>query len=82
MAAAEQINHPQHYGGADNPYEAIKVIEAWELDFKLGNTVKYISRAGKKNPHKELEDLKKAAWYLNRKIEQLEKSSPSSAPLR
>jgi hypothetical protein len=72
--AAEQINHPQHYGGADNPYEAIKVIEAWELDFKLGNTVKYISRAGKKNPEKELEDLKKAAWYLNRKIEETEKA--------
>ncbi len=80
--ATEQINHPQHYGGADNPYEAIKVIEAWELDFTLGNTVKYISRAGKKNPQKELEDLKKAAWYLNRKIEQMEKSAPSSAPLR
>jgi hypothetical protein len=66
----EQVNHPKHYGG-DTPYEAIKVIEAWELDFCLGNTVKYISRAGKKDPAKELEDLKKARWYLDRKIKQL-----------
>ena len=42
------VDHPSHYGGADNPYEAIKVIEAWQLGFCLGNTVKYISRAGKK----------------------------------
>lgn len=39
----EQVNHPKHYGGAENPYEAIKVIEAWSLGFCLGNTVKYIS---------------------------------------
>jgi hypothetical protein len=67
------VNNPEHYGGATNIYEAIKVIEAWDLDFHLGNTVKYISRAGKKNPEKELEDLKKAAWYLQRKIDNLEK---------
>ena len=41
---SEQVNHPQHYGGENNPYEAIKVIEAWDLDFHLGNTVKYIPR--------------------------------------
>ena len=46
--SGEMVNNPLHYGGADNPYEAIKVIEAWDLDFHLGNTVKYISRAGKK----------------------------------
>jgi hypothetical protein len=67
------VNNPLHYGGVDNPYEAIKVIEAWDLDFHLGNTVKYISRAGIKNPQKELEDLKKASWYLQRKINNLEK---------
>ena len=67
----EQVNHPQHYGGEDNPYEAIKVIDAWELGFSLGNTVKYISRAGKKD--KELQDLKKALWYLQHHIETLEK---------
>jgi hypothetical protein len=67
------VNNPEHYGGATNIYEAIKVIEDWDLDFHLGNTVKYISRAGKKNPEKELEDLKKAAWYLQRKIDNLTK---------
>jgi hypothetical protein len=69
----EMVNHPNHYGGELNPYEAIKVIDAWGLDFCLGNTVKYISRAGKKNTDKELEDLKKALWYLQHKIETLEK---------
>ena len=70
---SEQVNHPQHYGGADNTYEVIKVNEARDLDFHLGNTVKYISRAGKKGTDKELQDLKKALWYLQRKIENLEK---------
>ena len=70
---SEQVNHPQHYGGEDNPYEAIKVIEAWDLDFHLGNTVKYISRAGNKGTDKELQDLNKALWYLKRKIELLQK---------
>ena len=73
MEEKEMVNNPLHYGGAGNPYEAIKVIEAWGLDFHLGNTVKYISRAGFKNPEKELEDLKKAAWYLQRRIENLQK---------
>jgi hypothetical protein len=68
----EMVNHPQHYGGNDNLYEAIKVIEAWDLDFHLGNTVKYISRAGKKDSDKELQDLKKALWYLERKINNIE----------
>ena len=69
----EAVNHPQHYGGENNQYEAIKVIEAWELDFCLGNTVKYISRAGKKD--NIVQDLKKAKWYLEHKIAQLETSS-------
>ena len=73
MEKNEMENHPSHYGGIDNPYEAIKVIEAWDLDFHLGNTVKYISRAGKKNVDKELEDLLKAKWYLDRKIEKIRK---------
>jgi hypothetical protein len=68
----EMVNHPNHYGGAENVYEAIKVIENWDLDFHLGNTVKYISRAGKKGTDKELQDLKKALWYLERRIQNLE----------
>lgn len=62
----ERVNHPPHYGGADNPYEVIKVIEAWELNFNLGNAVKYISRAGKKEDL--IEDLEKAIWYLKREV--------------
>lgn len=68
---SENINHPSHYGG-DTTYEAIKVIEAWELGFNLGNVVKYISRAGKKPKNYKVEDLLKAKWYLDREIEMLE----------
>jgi hypothetical protein len=75
LAAVEAVNHPAHYGGADNPYEAIKVIEAWGLGFCLGNTVKYISRAGRKAAAPTLQDLKKARWYLDREISNLEKRS-------
>jgi hypothetical protein len=62
----EAVNNPAHYGGADNPYEAIKVIDAWDLNFNLGNTVKYIARCGKKD--NEIQELEKAAWYLNNEI--------------
>lgn len=62
---------PKHYGGPDNPHEAIKVIEAWELDFCLGNAVKYISRCGKKSGESDLDDLRKAKWYIERRIKQL-----------
>ena len=65
----EAVNHPEHYGGERNPYEAIKVIEAWGLDFHLGNVVKYVSRAGKKGAAKQ--DLEKAKWYLERAIHNL-----------
>ena len=72
----EMVNHPDHYQfGKNNEYEAIKVIEAWDLDFHLGNTVKYISRAGKKGTDKELQDLKKGLWYLERKINNLENNN-------
>lgn len=67
----EKVDHPPHYGGGDNPYEAIKVIEAWDLDFCLGNTIKYISRAGKKSKDTKIQDLEKALWYLQRKVDTL-----------
>ena len=75
----EMVNHPSHYGGADNPYEAIKVIEAWEADFNIGTTLKYLCRCGKKTigggaEEMRLEDLKKARWYLDREIQNIEKS--------
>ena len=69
---SEKVNGPAHYGGADNIYEAIKVIEAWNLGFCLGNVVKYISQAGKKRESNLLEDLKKARWYLDREIKNIE----------
>ena len=74
MSNKEMINHPNHYGGADNVYEVIKVCEAWDLhrDAYLFNVVKYVARAGKKDPEKEIEDLKKAAFYLDRRIKLLE----------
>ena len=65
----EMINHPQHYN--QGKFEAIDVIEDWKLNFNLGNTVKYISRAGHKDDI--IQDLKKSLWYLNREIERLEK---------
>lgn len=66
-----KVKHPKHYGGKDNPYEAIKVIEAWGVGFNLGNTLKYISRAGKKDDI--IQDLEKALFYLDREIQNLKK---------
>lgn len=66
----EYVNHPKHYL-KDSGHEVIDVIDAWELDFKLGNAVKYIARAGKKDKHKSIEDLNKAVWYINNFIEKL-----------
>ena len=71
---AEKVNHPDHYGGESNPYEAIKVIEAWDLNFHLCNVVKYISRAGKKSKS-NIEDLKKAEWYLSRYVQFIQKTN-------
>lgn len=73
MSKKEQVNHPAHYGGKNNPYEAIKVIEALGFSFCLGNTFKYMTRAGKKSSAPRIEDLEKAQWFLNREIERLKK---------
>ena len=62
----EAINHPPHY--ADGKIEVIDFIEDKNLNFNLGNVVKYVARAGKKDKSKELEDLEKALWYLQREI--------------
>lgn len=64
------VNHPSYYQGK---IEVIDFIEDKHLGFNLGNCVKYISRAGKKNPDKLIEDLKKARWYLDREIKNMEK---------
>lgn len=60
----EKINHPEHCKG--NKYEAIDIIDDYQLGFNLGNAVKYILRAGKKGD--TLEDLKKAKWYIKHEI--------------
>ena len=65
----DPVNHPSHY--TDGGIETIDFIEAKQLDYYTGNAVKYISRAGKKDPSKEVQDLEKAVWYLKRKIERL-----------
>ena len=72
------VNDPSHYGGKDNPYEVIKVLEAWKLEKNayLWNTVKYIARADHKG--NALQDLKKAQYYLNREIANREKGQPTN----
>jgi hypothetical protein len=64
------VNNPPHY--TYSSIEPIEIIEAWELNFHLGNVIKYVCRATKKNG---LEDLKKARWYLNRYIEKIEREN-------
>ena len=66
VAAPDNVNHPAHY-----TYGSIEVIDAIEgllLPYHLGNAVKYIARAGRKDPAKTEEDLRKAIWYINRYI--------------
>lgn len=66
--ADESVNHPKHY--TQGSIEVIDAIEAWQLNFRLANVVKYVARADHKN--NKLEDLKKARWYLDREISKLE----------
>lgn len=70
----EHVNHPNHYGGAENPYEVVKIAEATGLDKDayLFNVLKYIVRSGKKNDNPPVQDLKKALWYLDRRIKTME----------
>lgn len=77
----EQVNHPQHYGGKENPYEVVKVAEAWGLDKDayLFNVLKYIGRSGKKDDNPPIQDLKKASWYLDRRIEVLKKQDNTNS---
>ena len=72
----DPVNHPSHY--TDGKIEVIDFIEDKNLNFHLANAVKYISRAGKKDPSKEIEDLKKARWYLDRYIQKLESDNAST----
>ena len=67
----DPVSHPAHY--TVGKIEVIDFIEDKGLNFHRGNAVKYIARAGKKDPTKEIEDLKKARWYLDREINRMEK---------
>lgn len=69
----DSVNHPSHY--TDGKIEVIEYIEDKKLDFCLGNAIKYISRAGKKDKTKEVEDLEKAIWYINRKIKEIQETN-------
>ncbi len=66
----DKVNHPSHYN--TGKIEVIEFIEDQSLPFHLGNAVKYICRAGKKDPTKEIEDLQKALWYIRRRLELFE----------
>ena len=68
LVDSDPINHPAHYTTLAG-VECIDVVE--RFNFNRGNTIKYIWRAGHKG--NELEDLRKAAWYLNREIERVER---------
>lgn len=67
----DNVDHPRHYTGFSNSAQVIDITE--NLTFNRGNVVKYVARAGRKSAETELEDLKKARFYLSREIERLEK---------
>lgn len=76
------VNHPAHYNSGK--IEVIEFIEDQGMGagFCLGNAIKYIARAGKKNPEKTIEDLEKARWYLSRQIEVLKAAAEDRSPKR
>ena len=78
MKITDNVNHPNHYCEGRR-YEPWDVIIDWQLDYLTGSAVKYLSRAGRKDPSKETEDLRKAIAYIEKRIEVLEsiKSSDS-----
>lgn len=76
----DNVNHPSHYNSGK--IEVIEAVEDWGLGYHCGNAVKYTARAGKKDPKKEVEDLKKAVWYLKRQIEILEASKENREVVR
>ena len=67
----DSVNHPSHY--TDGEIEVIDYIEDKHFPYHLGNAIKYISRAGKKDPGKTVEDLRKAVWYIERYISFIDK---------
>ena len=74
---SDMVNHPSHY--TDGNIEVIDFIEDKRLNYHRGNALKYLCRAGKKDPEKEVEDLQKAVWYINREIQRLEAQKQKDA---
>jgi hypothetical protein len=72
---ADMVNHPPHYKTHPSGVECIEITE--HMNFNCGNAVKYIWRAGDKGS--EIQDLEKAAWYINREIERLKKMAPGGS---
>lgn len=80
MNYENNVSHPAHYNSGK--IEVIEAIEDWGLNFHRGNSVKYVARAGKKDPSREIEDLEKAVWYLERDIELLKSKRDRREPRR
>ena len=76
----DMVNHPPHYTDRVPGIECISVVE--NFNFNRGGAIKYIWRAGLKDPAKEIEDLKKARWLLDREIQRLENSKKGKANVR
>ena len=72
------VNHPPHYGSHPSGVECIRIVE--HMTFNVGNAMKYLWRAGLKDGTTEIEDLKKAAWYVNREIERLSREEAGAVP--
>ena len=79
---SKNVTHPPHYNSGK--VEVIEGIEAWGFGsgFCRGNAIKYIARAGKKDKKREIEDLEKAVWYIEREIEILKAKAHGKNPRR
>jgi hypothetical protein len=75
-----EVYHPSHYNCGK--IEVIEFLEDQELNFHRANAVKYVCRAGRKNPNEEITDLEKAVWYLKRDIEILKSRKEDREKLR
>lgn len=84
MEKSDNVNHPSHYTSDPSGIECIEIVK--HRDFCVGNAIKYLWRAGLKHDHnedsttKEIEDLQKAIWYINKKIEMLQASQGQRIP--
>lgn len=78
VTTTNAVNHPAHYNSGK--FEVVEVLEDWGMGPHEFNVIKYVARAGKKDPAKHIEDLEKGAWYLARKIE-LMKAAKEGRPV-